>query len=49
VIHFSPNIQLAAGTPEAVRSQLNEGMQMSLQELERLIDRVVAQKARRSY
>ena len=49
MIHFSPNIQLAAGTPEGVRAQLNEGMQMSLQELERLIDRVVAQKARRSY
>jgi TP901 family phage tail tape measure protein len=49
VIHFSPNIQLAAGTPEAVRSQLNEGVQMSLQELERLIDRVVERKARRSY
>lgn len=49
VIHFSPNIQLAAGTPDALRSQLNEGLQMSLQELERLIDRVMAQKARRSY
>lgn len=49
VLQYSPTFQVQPGTPDAVRSQLEQQAQMSLHELEKLIQRVVGQQARRAY
>ena len=48
-INFNPIIQLAAGTAESVRGQVNEAMNLSVRELEKMIERVIAEKSRRAY
>lgn len=49
VIHYSPTIQLPAGTPESVKGQVEAAQKLTLHDLEKLIDRVLAQRARRAY
>lgn len=48
VIHFSPQITLPAGSPEATKGAAMDAMQLSLAELERLIRRISADQARRA-
>lgn len=48
-VQFSPTYQLAPGTPEAVKTQIQESAQMSLHELEKQIRRVLAEQSRRAY
>lgn len=52
VVHFSPTINLPAGAlagaAAGVKSAVMDGLQLSLAELERLMDRVLQQRERRS-
>ena len=47
-INFSPSIQVS-GSGQGVHEQVQQGLQMSLHELEQMIDRVMEQKARRAF
>lgn len=47
-IHFSPSVQVS-GSGQGIREQVQQGLQMSLYELEQMIDRVMEQKARRAF
>ena len=49
VLQFSPTYQLAPGTPEAVKSQIQESAQLSMRDLEKLLERMLAEKMRRAY
>jgi phage-related protein len=48
-IHFNPVIQLPTGAADSVRGQVSEALQLSVRELEKMIERVVAEKSRRAY
>ncbi|WP_432719839.1 phage tail tape measure protein [Jeongeupia wiesaeckerbachi] len=48
-IHFSPHITVPPGSPQSVKDAVQQGLQLSLHELEQLIGRVTAQQARRAY
>ena len=48
VIHFSPQITLPAGSPDAAKGAVMDAMQISMAELERLIRRISADQARRA-
>ena len=48
-VQFSPTYQLAPGTPEAVKTQMQESAQMSMHELEKMMRRLLAEQNRRSY
>ena len=48
VIHFSPQITLPAGSPEAAKGAVMDAMQLSMADLERLIRRISADQARRA-
>ncbi len=48
-INFAPTINLAAGTPGEVRQQIDQALSTSQAELERMIDRIMAQKQRRAF
>ncbi|MDO5940644.1 phage tail tape measure protein [Burkholderia cepacia] len=48
-IHFSPTIHVQGGTSEGVKGQVTEALNLSLRELEQMIQRVAAQQARRAY
>lgn len=48
-VQFSPTYQLAPGTPEAVKTQMQESAQMSIHELEKMMRRLLAEQNRRSY
>ena len=47
-INFSPSVQVS-GSGQGIREQVQQGLQMSLHELEQMIDRVMEQKARRAF
>ena len=48
-INFAPVINLAAGSPAETRQQVDQALSVSQAELERMIDRVMAQKQRRAF
>lgn len=48
-IEFKPNITVQGQAAQDVASQVQHGMKMSLHEFEQLLDRVMAQRNRRSY
>jgi TP901 family phage tail tape measure protein len=48
-INFAPTINLSAGTPGEVRQQIDQALSTSQAELERMIDRIMAQKQRRAF
>lgn len=48
-VNFSPTINLAAGSSADVRRQIDEALSISQAGLERMIDRVMAQKQRRAF
>ncbi len=48
-IHFSPQITVQGGAAESVKGQVKEALNLSLRELEQMIQRVAAQQARRAY
>ena len=49
VVHFSPTIHVGSGQNQGVLEQFQQGMQMSLYELEKAIERIMDQKMRRAY
>lgn len=49
VIHFSPQITIQGGDPAAVRSQVNQAMQLSFAEFERMMKRYEHEKRRTTY
>lgn len=48
-LHFSPQITVLGGAAESVKGQVKEALNLSLRELEQMIQRVAAQQARRAY
>ncbi|ALS60666.1 phage tail tape measure protein [Pandoraea norimbergensis] len=48
-VQFSPTIHVQGGSPEAVKGQVTDALNLSLRELEQMIKRVTAQQARRAY
>lgn len=48
-IHFSPQITVQGGSAEGVKGQVQQALQLSLHELEKMITRVMEQRSRRSY
>lgn len=48
-ITFAPNITIQPGAPEAVQQQVNQALQLSFAEFERMMKRYEADKKRRSY
>ncbi|KWZ43740.1 phage tail tape measure protein [Burkholderia savannae] len=48
-IHFAPSITVHGGSPGGVKEQVNQALGMSLRELERMLDNLLAQRARRAY
>ena len=46
-IHFNPTINITGNGN--VSAQMQQGLQMSLHELEKMLERIVAEKARRAY
>ena len=49
VVHFSPTIHVGSNQNQGVLEQVQQGMQMSLYELEKAIERIMDQKMRRAY
>ncbi|MEN3809815.1 phage tail tape measure protein [Chromobacterium piscinae] len=49
VIHFSPVINVPAGSPEAVKSAVQSGLQLSMHELEQMMRRLLQQQQRRAF
>lgn len=49
VVNFNPTIQVNGSAEQGVVAQVQQGLQMSLRELEQLINRVTDQKMRRAY
>ncbi|ONU48661.1 phage tail tape measure protein [Burkholderia cenocepacia] len=48
-VHFSPTITVQGGSPEGVKDQVTQGLNLSLRELERMLDNLLAQRERRAY
>ncbi|KWZ48255.1 phage tail tape measure protein [Burkholderia savannae] len=48
-IHFAPNITVQGGSGASVGEQVGRALNLSLRELEKMMERVVAQRARRAY
>lgn len=48
-IHFSPTIQVQGGDPAAMRGQVNQAMQLSFTEFERMMKRYEHEKGRTTY
>ncbi|MGU7855396.1 phage tail tape measure protein [Burkholderia orbicola] len=48
-VHFSPNITVQGGAPDGVKDQVTQGLGLSLRELERMLDNLLAQRERRAY
>lgn len=48
-IHFAPNITVQGGAGASVGDQVGRALNLSLRELEKMMERVVAQRARRAY
>jgi len=49
VIHFSPQITIQGGDPAAMRGQVNQAMQLSFTEFERMMKRYEHEKGRTTY
>lgn len=49
VIHFSPQITIQGGDPAAMRGQVNQAMQLSFVEFERMMKRYEHEKGRTTY
>ena len=49
VVNFNPTINVNGSQNQGVLEQVQQGMQMSLYELEKAIERIMDQKMRRSY
>ncbi|MGU4701972.1 phage tail tape measure protein [Burkholderia cepacia] len=49
VVHFSPNITVQGGSPDGVKDQVKQGLNLSLRELERMLDDLLAKRERRAY
>ena len=49
VIHFSPQITIQGGDPAAMRGQVNQAMQLSFAEFERMMKRYEHEKGRTTY
>ena len=48
-IHFSPQITVQGSAAEGVKGQVQQALQISLHELEKMMTRVMEQRSRRSY
>ncbi|KVN76040.1 phage tail tape measure protein [Burkholderia ubonensis] len=48
-VHFAPQITVQGGSPSGVKEQVNQALGMSVRELERMLDNLLAQRARRAY
>ncbi|KVN33293.1 phage tail tape measure protein [Burkholderia pyrrocinia] len=48
-VHFAPQITVQGGSPTGVKEQVNQALGMSARELERMLDNLLAQRARRAY
>ncbi|KWO49261.1 phage tail tape measure protein [Burkholderia territorii] len=48
-VHFSPTITVQGGSPDGVKDQVKQGLNLSLRELERMLDNLLAQRERRAY
>lgn len=49
VVHFSPQITIQGGDPAAMRGQVNQAMQLSFTEFERMMKRYEHEKGRTTY
>ena len=49
IIHFSPQITIQGGDPAAMRGQVNQAMQLSFAEFERMMKRYEHEKGRTTY
>ena len=49
VIHSSPQITVQGGDPAAMRGQVNQAMQLSFTEFERMMKRYEHEKGRTTY
>lgn len=49
VVNFNPTINVNGSQNQGVLEQVQQGMQMSLYELEKAIERIMDQKMRRAY
>ena len=51
VIHFSPNISVGGGDSSGgdVRGQVQEGLKLSMRELEQMLRRLQAEQQRRAF
>lgn len=49
VVNFNPTINVDGNAPQGVTEQIQQGMQMSLYELEKMMNRILDQRQRRAY
>lgn len=49
VVNFNPTINVNGNAPQGVTEQIQQGMQMSLYELEKMMNRILDQRQRRAY
>ncbi|MFZ7215743.1 phage tail tape measure protein [[Pasteurella] aerogenes] len=49
VVNFNPTINVNGNAPQGVTEQIQQGMQMSLYELEKMMSRILDQRQRRAY
>lgn len=49
VVNFNPTININGNAPQGVTEQIQQGMQMSLYELEKMMNRILDQRQRRAY
>ncbi|MBO1857970.1 phage tail tape measure protein [Burkholderia cenocepacia] len=48
-VNFSPTITVQGGSPDGVKDQVKQGLNLSLRDLERMLDDVIAKRERRAY
>ncbi|MGU7812032.1 phage tail tape measure protein [Burkholderia sp. AW49-1] len=48
-VHFSPTITVQGGSPDGVKDQVKQGLNLSLRDLERMLDDLLAKRERRAY
>ena len=49
IVNFNPTINVNGNAPQGVTEQIQQGVQMSLYELEKMMNRILDQRQRRSY
>ncbi|CAJ9579920.1 phage tail tape measure protein [Burkholderia pseudomallei] len=48
-VNFSPTITVQGGSPDGVKEQVKQGLNLSLRDLERMLDELLAKRERRAY